>query len=79
MSSVVSVKTNASGQSHYSQRSDLKSAVSGYSRTNSAYSQKRKELLAQEQKKEMEDLVQKQLAEQERHKRIMMENKRRMK
>lgn len=79
MSSVVSYKTNATNQGNYSRISDSKSAAGGYSRGASAYSQRNKDLLEQEHKKEVEDLLQRQIAEQERHKRLMLENKQRAK
>lgn len=79
MSSVASFKTHVTSQTQYSRRSDTKSSASGYSRGSSAYSQRRKDLLEQEYKKDLEDQLQKQYAEQERHKKLMMENKMRTK
>ncbi len=79
MSSVISYKSSATNQTSYSVRSELRSAVSGYSRNGSAYNQKRKEIIDHERKSEMNDLVQKQLLEQERHKKLMLENKKRTK
>jgi len=79
MSSVVS---GASKDSHYTDLSRISgkvSGISGYSRGKSAYSQNRKEALDSEKIKLKEELLQKHIAESEKHKKLMRENLQRQK
>ena len=77
MSSVVSFKTNIPQHTRYSQFSEAQSCITKYSRGNSGYSQKREGYSNQPNRAQMDDGLQKQFAEQERHRLIMLENKKR--
>jgi predicted transcriptional regulator len=79
MSSVVITSSKDSRRSDLSKISDKLSMVSGYSRGKSAYSQKRKDGIDEEKQKLMEEAIQKQLLESEKHKKLMKENQQRRK